>query len=316
MRIGVDVGGTKIEAIALDKNGEVLAKKRVLSPKENYSATIETICKLIIEIEEKAEKIQNQNNTATVGIGIPGSISTTTGLVKNANSTWLIGQQLEDDLIKVLKRPIKLENDANCFVLSETIDGAARGYSTVFGVILGTGVGGSFSINSKIWTGINKIAGEWGHNPLPWPSNADDGSENPGNSCYCGQFGCIETFLSGKGLSRSHGILSSKAVNEALDPLSIIQLSGSGEKHAIRALELYAVRLAKSLATVINLLDPEVIVLGGGLSKMEFLYQKIPELWSKWIFSDQIQTLLVKNQHGDSSGVRGAAQLWTSENIG
>ena len=310
MRIGVDIGGTKIEAIALGPNGTELVRKRIASPQGNYTATLESVKNLVNIVETRATRIKRAKRPATIGIGIPGTISPVTGLVKNANSTWLIGHQLDQDLTEIFKRPIKVANDANCFAMSEAIDGAAMGHQIVFAVILGTGVGGGLCVAGEILTGLNAIAGEWGHNPLPWPCDTEDQLELSGQSCYCGQRSCIETFLSGKGLERSHAALSGTNLKQTNSPTEISALANKGQSFAIRALDLYATRLAKSLATIINIIDPEVIVLGGGLSNIEFLYKKVPQLWSKWVFSDKTETKLVKNKHGDSSGVRGAAFLW------
>jgi fructokinase len=264
LRIGVDLGGTKIEAIALEGSREVF-RKRVATPRGDYGATLGAIRSLVDEAGEGA-----------VGIGIPGTLSRVTGLVKNANSTWLIGKPLKEDLEKALGRPVRIENDANCFALSEAVDGAGKGAGVVFGVILGTGVGGGIVVDGKVLVGPNGIAGEWGHNPLPSPRPED----LPLRGCYCGRAGCIETYLCGPALERD------------------------GD------LALYAERLARSLATVVNLLDPDVVVLGGGVSNIERLYADVPRLWGRHIFSDNASTRLARNVHGDSSGVRGAAWLW------
>ena len=310
MRIGVDIGGTKIEVIALGSNNKELVRKRILTPRENYSGTLNSVKELIETAEKQAKLIESTKKPASIGIGIPGTISLETGLVKNANSTWLIGHKLDQDLINILNRPVKIENDANCLAISETLDGAAVGYKTVFAVILGTGVGGALCINGALLTGRNSIAGEWGHNPLPWPATSEDGRELLGTTCYCGQRSCVETFLSGDGLKTSYAILSGRNIQETPSPIQINKLLLEGETFATLALKLYATRLAKSLSTVINLIDPEVIVLGGGLSNIDFLYQRVPALWSQWVFSDNVKTKLVKNLYGDSSGVRGAAYLW------
>ena len=264
MRIGVDLGGTKIEAIALEGEREVF-RRRVVTPRGDYDATLLSIKDLV-----------EQAGEGTVGIGIPGTLSRVTGLVKNANSTWLIGKPLKQDLEKTLGREVRIENDANCFALSEAVDGAGKGAGVVFGVILGTGVGGGIVVERKVLVGPNGIAGEWGHNPLPSPQPED----LPLRRCYCGRTGCIETYLCGPALERDG------------DP------------------RLYAERLARSLATVVNILDPDVVVLGGGLSNMAALYSEIPELWKRHVFSDHVATRLARNVHGDSSGVRGAAWLW------
>jgi fructokinase len=283
MRIGIDLGGTKIEAIALDGAREVL-RRRVATPRGDYEATISTVSSLVREI-----------GAGTVGVGIPGAPSRVTGLVKNANSTWLIGRPLKQDLEKAIGREVRLENDANCFALSEATDGAGAGAEVVFGVILGTGVGGGIVVRGKLLTGANAIAGEWGHNPLPAPAPQD----LPLPSCYCGRAGCIETYLSGPGLAADH----LKLTDERLNAEEIAARRGA-------ALERYEERLARALASVINVLDPDVIVLGGGMSNVERLYTEVPRLWSKQVFSDHVATRLVRNAHGDSSGVRGAAWLW------
>ena len=284
-RIGIDLGGTKIEALALDENGHEVGRKRIPSPRDDYDATLAAIVSLVKELE-KGER-------ARVGIGIPGSLSSATGLVRNANSTWLIGHPLKADLEKALGREVRIENDANCFALSEAVDGAGKGFPVVFGVILGTGVGGGIVVNGRAIEGANRIAGEWGHNPLPLPSHAD----LPLPKCYCGRSGCIETYLSGPGLSRAY----EQAHGARLAPEEIARLP---------FFEIYEERLARALASVINVLDPDVIVLGGGLSNIRRLYDEVPKLWGEHVFSDRVVTRLVQNVHGDSSGVRGAAWLW------
>ena len=301
MRIGIDLGGTKIEAICLAADGAELARQRIASPQGDYDATIRAIVELVADIENLTEK------TSFIGIGIPGTISPTSGLVKNANSTWLIGKALDQDLTIALGRPVRLANDANCFTLSEATDGAAKGAANVFGVILGTGVGGGIVIDGNIVTGPNSIAGEWGHNPLPWMT--DD--ERPGPDCYCGKSGCIETFLNGAALEQLYPAKSYPAGTLAAE--EIAELASNNEAVAGRAIDIYAERLARALASVINVLDPDVIVLGGGLSNIDKLYDQVPSLWQNWAFSDEISTKLVKNRHGDSSGVRGAAWLWPED---
>jgi fructokinase len=282
MRIGIDLGGTKIEAIALDAGREIF-RKRIPTPRGDYGATIEAVRSLV-----------NEAGRGTVGVGIPGALSRMTGLVKNANSTWLIGRPLQQDLQQALGREVRLENDANCFALSEAVDGAGKGAETVFGVILGTGVGGGIVHQGKVLKGANAIAGEWGHNPLPLPT----GDDLPLPACYCGRAGCIETYLSGPGLSRDH----EKRTGERLAPEQVVL----HEKTMARYIE----RLARALAGVINVLDPDVIVLGGGMSNVAALYTEVPRLWTRYVFSDQVATRLVAPMHGDSSGVRGAAWLW------
>ncbi|MBD3609997.1 MAG: ROK family protein [Gammaproteobacteria bacterium] len=298
MRIGIDLGGTKIEIIALDAQGQILHRQRTATPAGDYRATVQTIYELVSTTEQLLGK------QGSVGIGIPGALSPASGVVKNANSTCLIGQPLDKDLQQALSRPVRISNDANCFAVSEAIDGAAAHANVVFGVILGTGVGGGIVINGQPLTGPNAIAGEWGHNPLPWPDTSEQQSD-----CYCGRFGCIETWLSGPGLSAAHHARFGKS----LSAKEIVTLSEQGDAAATKSLERYEDRLARSLASVINILDPNVIVLGGGLSNISRLYQNVPKLWSKYIFSDRVDTRLVENLHGDSSGVRGAAWLWPNQ---
>ena len=296
MRIGIDVGGTKIEGIALGEHGETLARARVPTPRGSYPDTLSAITGLVDGFERTLAR------RGTVGVGIPGTISPASGLVKNANSVWMIGKPLEGDLSAALGRPVRLANDANCFTLSEATDGAAAGAEVVFGVIIGTGTGGGVVVRGHVMTGPNGVAGEWGHNPLPWPQPA----ELPGAPCYCGRFGCIETFLSGPGLSRDY----EGQTGHALAAHQIAERAGHGDTAAIASLGRYEHRLARALATIINVLDPDVIVLGGGLSNLARLYDRVPALWGPWVFSDRVDTRLVPPQHGDSSGVRGAAWLW------
>ena len=298
MRIGIDLGGTKIEGIALNANGNELFRKRIDSPQGNYQNTLKAIVNLINEIEIQV-KIK-----CTVGIGIPGTISPQTKLVKNANSTWLIGEALKKDLESLLQRDVRIENDANCFVVSEAIDGAAKDAETVFGVIIGTGTGGGIFIRGQSIIGANAIAGEWGHNPLPWPTT----NELPGRTCYCGKQGCIETWLSGPGFSKDHQDYNK--LEFIISAEEIISLVNDGDETALASLHRYEERLAKSLASIINIIDPDVIVLGGGMSNIQSLYQNVPKLWDQYIFSDHVETKLVPPKHGDSSGVRGAAWLW------
>ncbi len=296
-RIGIDLGGTKIEGMAMNGAGEVRARHRVPTPAGDYTGTVSAIVDLVRLLENDI------GTQATVGIGMPGAISHKTGLVKNANSICLIGRPLAHDLSEALGRLVKLENDANCFALSEAVDGAGKGYETVFGVILGTGVGGGVVHSARVLTGANAIAGEWGHNPLPSPTEP---GELPGPVCYCGRNGCIETFLSGPGLAADH----LRHSGQDCSTREIVSMAFHGNKDCLATLERYADRLARGLASVVNLLDPDVIVLGGGLSEIEFLYRRVPELWSRYIFSDQINTRLLPPVHGAASGVRGAAWLW------
>lgn len=295
-RIGIDVGGTKIEGAAVDMSGSVRDRQRVPTPAYDYPATIDAIVGLVKSIEHEI------GDTASVGIGIPGAISPTTGLVKNANSTWLIGRPLQRDLEAALGRVTRLANDANCFTLSEATDGAAAAMESVFGVILGTGVGGGIAIRGQILVGANAIAGEWGHNPLPWPSP----DEIPGPPCYCGRSGCLETFLSGPALASDHR----RHTGQSLDAPEIAQKAEYGDPECGATLRRYMNRLARGLASVINLIDPDAIVLGGGLSGISALYDYVPSQWTRYIFSDRAVTRLIPPLHGDSSGVRGAAWLW------
>jgi len=295
-RIGIDLGGTKIEAAALGDDGTVRARRRVPTPRDDYPATLRSIVGLVEDLEREL------GSPAVVGVGMPGTISPATGLVKNANSVWLNGRPLADDLRRTLSRPLRFANDANCFALSEAVDGAAAGAGAVFGVIVGTGTGGGVVVNGRIWTGPNAIAGEFGHNPLPWP-NLDEG---PGPQCYCGKTGCIETYLSGPGLARDH----ERASGQALDAAEIAARAAAGDAAAEATLRRYEDRMARALASVINILDPDVVVLGGGLSNLARLYEAVPRRWARYVFSDRVDTRLVSPRHGDSSGVRGAAWLW------
>ena len=295
MRIGVDLGGSKIEIIALGDDGEVLLRERVATPQGDYAATLLAVAELVAA----AKKIAVAGATAaTVGVGIPGAESRTSGLIKNANSTCLIGKPLKRDLEAALQREVRIANDANCFALSEAVDGAGAGAQTVFGVILGTGVGGGIVVDGKVLGGANAIAGEWGHNPLP--------GEHHCETCYCGRKGCIELYLSGPGLAADHR----RATNTDFCAADIAQRAANGDAQCEATLQRYEARLARALAQVINILDPDVIVLGGGLSNIDRLYENVPRLWGEHVFSDQVATRLLKHRHGDSSGVRGAAWLW------
>ena len=300
MRIGIDLGGTKIEGIALDGSRE-LARVRVDTPRDDYDATLDAIAALVANLQKTA------GVAATIGIGIPGTIATT-GLVKNANSTWLIGRPLQRDLEARLGRSVRIANDANCFAMSEAADGAAAGADVVFGVIVGTGTGAGIVVRGQVLTGANGIAGEWGHNPLPWP----DDDERPGPACYCGKRGCIETFLSGPGHDRRPRTPHRSSV---MLPREIAVAAERGDRAAEATLERYERRMARALASVINVLDPDVIVLGGGMSNIDRLYDNVPRLWCEWVFAatgsaPDIRTRLVRAKHGDASGVRGAAWLW------
>jgi len=296
LRIGVDIGGTKIEAAALDAGGRIVARRRTATPAGDYAGTIAAVRGLVGELEAAL------GETGTVGVGMPGAVSPATGLIKNANSTCLNGKPFDRDLAEALDRPLRFANDANCFALSEAVDGAAQGAAVVFGVILGTGVGGGIVVERRLLTGRNAIAGEWGHSPLPWPGD----SERPGPACYCGRRGCLESFLSGPGLAADHRLVT----GIPLDAAAIARQAAAGDPDAVASLTRYEDRLARGLAMVINLLDPDVIVLGGGLGQIERLYANVPRHWGAYIFSDTVATLLAPPRHGDSSGVRGAAWLW------
>ena len=300
-KIGIDLGGTKIEAIAMTAQGTIFDRRRVATPTSGADATIAAICELVAAIETVIGA--NPHEPRPIGIATPGSLSPHTGLMRNSNSVCLNGLALDRMLSEALQRPVRLANDANCFALSEATDGAAAGAESVFGVILGTGVGGGISIGGRLLTGHGGIAGEWGHNPLPYP--ADD--ERPGPRCYCGRDGCVETFLSGPALAADYARHTGKPNTE---PAQIFAAAQIGDPAAAAAVRRYTDRLARALATVVNLLDPEVIVLGGGVSKAAVLYQEVPKIWQRWIFADKVTTKLVAPSHGDSSGVRGAAWLW------
>ena len=293
LRFGIDLGGSKIEIIALDADGGERLRRRVPTPQGDYRATIAAVAGLVAAAEHELGR------RGTVGIGIPGAESRATGLIKNANSTCLIGQALRTDLQAALQRELRLANDANCFALSEATDGAAAGLEVVFGVILGTGVGGGIVAHGRVLAGANAIAGEWGHNRLP-------GDETAWPACYCGRQGCVETFLSGPGMTRDHAV----ATGAALAPPEILARAQAGDAACAATLARYEARLAHALAVVINIVDPDAIVLGGGLSNLERLYGNVPRLWGEQVFSDRVATRLLRNRHGDSSGVRGAAWLW------
>jgi fructokinase len=298
VRIGIDLGGTKIEGILLVGSDEIL-RLRVPTPRGDYEATVEAVASLVESLELQA------GARGPVGVGIPGAMSSTTGLVKNANSVWLIGKPLLDDLQNRLMRDVRITNDANCFAVSEATDGAGADGRVVFGAIVGTGVGAGIVVRGQELTGPNAIAGEWGHNPLPWPR--DD--ERPGPPCYCGRHGCIETFLSGPGLARDFEEQTGR--REAAP--EIVASAAGGDPQAEGAMLRYEERMARGLASIINVLDPDVIVLGGGMSNIERLYTNVPRLWAPFVFSDAVFTRLVRAAHGDSSGVRGAAWLWKME---
>jgi fructokinase len=295
LHIGIDLGGTKTEIVALDDTSRELLRRREPTPPDDYAATIATVARLVHDAERELGR------RGTVGIGTPGSISRATGLLRGSNSVCLNGRPIRADLEAALGRTVAIANDANCFALSEAIDGAAQGAATALGVILGTGVGAGIVVRGCVLEGCNAIAGEWGHNPLPWPS--DD--ERPGPPCWCGQFGCIETWLSGPGLERDHR----GSGGEALRAEHIVARALAGNGECEGTLARYEARLARALAHVINIVDPDVIVLGGGLSNIDRLYARVPTLWSSFVFSDRVDTRLLRPLHGDSSGVRGAAWL-------
>jgi len=296
MRIGIDLGGTKIEGIVLDADDRELIRERVPTPGGDYRGTLAAVHELVLRLVSQA------GGPCSVGIGLPGSVSRATGRVKNSNSTCLNEQPLYHDLENLLGRPLRFANDADCLALSEAADGAAAGAAVVFGVIVGTGTGGGIVVNGRLLNGPNGIAGEWGHNPLPWPVSA----ELPGPVCYCGLKGCIETWLSGPALARDH----LQYCGETSDAAEISRRALAGDTRATESLDRYMGRMARALASVINIIDPEVIVLGGGVSNMASLYEEVPRRWGNYVFSDRVDTKLVPAAHGDSSGVRGAARLW------
>ena len=295
MKIGIDLGGTKTEAILIDNDGKEIFRKRIKTIK-NYQGTLDGIRSLIEEIENKFQTVDH------IGIGMPGAVSIDSALVKNSNSIWLNSRPIKKDLENALNKQIDLENDANCFALSEAVDGAGKDFDVVFGVIIGTGVGGGIIINKKIIQGRNKIGGEWGHIPLP---NRTDDEKEYSNKCYCGLEGCLETYLSGPGFS---SIFNSKN-NENFDSYQIVEGFNKGDSRCIESLQNYVDHLARGLSNIVNTLDPEIIVLGGGMSNIDYIYDNINEQLKKYIFSDTLHTKVVKNIHGDSGGVRGAAWL-------
>jgi fructokinase len=324
MHIGIDLGGTKIEGLVLDRSGEERARRRIAAPRGSYQATLDALCTLVSALESQAGLATS--DAASIGVGIPGAISRLTGRVKNANSTWLNGEALDRDLAERLRRPVRIENDANCMALSEATDGAAAGADPVFGVILGTGVGGALVIGGRPVRGAMSIAGEWGHNPLP-PSIDRDASarEHPGPPCYCGRRGCVETWLSGPGFAADHigsllpGVGPREPSEPGPDPFeradfrfspeALVAEARAGVPAAKASLERWLDRLARSLAVVINIVDPQVIVVAGGLSRIDELYLELPRRWSAYVFSDRVDTRIVPALHGDASGVRGAAWL-------
>ncbi len=296
MRIGVDLGGTKIEALAIDDQGGELARYRVDTPRDDYDATIASIVGLVHRLEQETK------NTGSVGAGIPGSISRLTGLVKNANSTWLNGRPLDRDLSVALGREVRVANDANCFAVSEATDGAAAGAHVVYGLILGTGCGGGVAINGRVHPGPNGVGGEWGHNPLPWPKP----EEYPGPACYCGKNGCLEMWVSGTGIALDHRNVTGK-VQTTRD---IVEAFEAGDPEAAATIERFEDRLARGLAHVINMLDPDMVVVGGGVSRVQQIYSELPKRLPRYVFGGEVSTLVLPAKYGDSSGVRGAAWLW------
>lgn len=297
MRFGLDLGGTKMEAVLLNEAGEIVWRQRKPTPSEEYEAIIETIAALVHEADRESTQ------AISIGIGMPGSLSPKTGLVRNSNTQCLNGRAIQQDLERKLARQVRLANDANCFALSEATDGAGAGAQSVFGVIIGTGCGGGLVFNGELQNGANSIGGEWGHNPLAAPR----AEELPGPPCYCGRQGCNEVWISGSGFARDHEAVTG-------EKLTAEEIIASDSATAKASLERLCDRVARALGAVVNLVDPEVIVLGGGLSNVDALYTHIPEIWDAYIFSDVIETRLVKNQHGDASGVRGAAWLWPTHN--
>ncbi|TWB47180.1 ROK family protein [Nitrospirillum viridazoti] len=312
-RIGIDLGGTKIEGLALSDQGEELARRRISAPRDDYGATLAAVAGLVAWLDAEI----GAPAPASVGVGIPGVLSPLTGLVKNANSTWLNGHALDRDLTAAIGRPVRLQNDANCLALSEAANGAGAGCRTVFAAILGTGCGGGVVVDGRIITGQHAAAGEWGHSPLPWPQPSDAPGEEPGvgtrmederpgPACYCGRRGCLETWISGPGLADDY----TRATGRVLTAVEVAALAASGDGPAQAALDRHVDRLARGLAGVVNLLDPDVIILGGGLSNMPHLYERLPRRLAAWCFSPDVATPIRPARHGDSSGVRGAAWLW------
>ena len=296
MRIGIDLGGTKIAAVLLDATGRAVARRRIPTPRGDYEGTLDAIAGLVSELEAEA------GTTASVGLGTPGAISPATGLFKNASAVFLNGRPGKDDLEARMGREVRVANDANCFALSEAVDGAGRGHGVVFGVILGTGAGGGIVVDGRVLVGPNAVAGEWGHNPLPWQQP----DEYPGPECYCGRRGCIERWVSGTGLRQDHA----RRAGEELEGAEIARRAAAGDPEAEDTMQRYEGRLARGLAHVINLLDPDVIVLGGGVSNVARLYDHVPVLWQRYVYSDRCDTPLLPPVHGDDGGVRGAAWLW------
>jgi fructokinase len=301
MRIGVDLGGTKIEVLALDHDGAELLRERVATPRESYQSVIDAISQLVLGAEA------NLGRKGTVGVAMPGIVSPKTGLVKNANSVVLIGHPLDRDLSAALGRPVRAANDANCFTLSEATDGAAAGCEIVYGIIAGTGVGGGICVSGRVLTGAHAISGEWGHNPLPAPTH----DEIPGPDCYCGKRGCIESWCSGPALSAQF----EAATGRKLRPTEIAAAAQAGDGDASAMMDRFLDRFARAIATLVNILDPHAIVMGGGLSNIEAFYTDLPARVERYGFNPEGKTTIVRNKHGDSSGVRGAAWLWRADEI-
>ncbi len=297
LRIGLDIGGTKTELVVLDRSGRERLRRRAATPHGSYEDALRELASLVVEAERQL------GERATVGVGLPGALSPATGLVKNAYATPYNGKPLKADLERLLGREVRLENDANCFALSEAADGAARGGRVVFGAILGTGAGGGIVVDGRALGGANGIAGEWGHNPLPWMAP----DEYPGPDCYCGRRGCIERFVSGPALAGDH----ERREGERLEPAAIAARAAGGDASCARTLDRYLRRLARAFAQVINLVDPDVIVVGGGLSRIDRIFEAVPPIWTEFVYSDSVVTKLVRAAHGDASGVRSAANLWT-----
>lgn len=306
VRIGIDLGGTKIEGVALDDDGAELARLRIATPREDYDGTVRAIADAVADLERRTGGIAGVREKASVGVGIPGSLVRETGLVKNANSTWLNGRPLERDLEVALGRPVRCANDANCLAVSEATDGAGAGAKVVFAVVLGTGCGGGIAVNGKVHVGPNNLAGEWGHNPLPWATE----DELPGPRCYCGRHGCIETWISGTGLERDHCALHPPDGRPLSGP-EIVAAAEAGNEPAEETLARLDSRIGRALASVVNLLDPDVIVIGGGLSRLDRIYTRVPPLIAQYMFGGgKLDTPVLPAKHGDASGVRGAAWLW------
>jgi fructokinase len=307
VRIGIDLGGTKIEGLALDEAGGEIARLRIATPQHDYPATLKAIADVVRDLERRIGGVRSEREPISVGVGIPGTVVPATGLVKNANSTWLNGKPLERDLTAALGRPVRCANDANCLAVSEASDGAAAGKEVVFAVVLGTGCGGGIALNGRAHVGPNGVGGEWGHNPLPWATE----DELPGPHCYCGQFGCLETWISGTALARDHATLHPPGAGRRLTGPEIVAAAEAGDPEAEASLVRLEGRIARALATVVNMLDPDVIVIGGGLSKLDRIFKNVPPLIALHLFGGgPLMTPVLKAKHGDASGVRGAAWLW------